>query len=186
MSGSVTPNQTLSNVYVLAQYYAVGSSDASWAIQYLGTLTGGSATSFSFDLYEPVDHFGYYTIVGLYNDAAGGVTTGMNETDAADAITLLKPWADVFTGHDSEGTVAAALKNDDPLAITWLALYGANVGSTLQLVNFTGATDGGTANLAAHCPLPPSLLLIAPCLVVAALLRRRRTGRRQTWVPEQT
>lgn len=175
ISGSVTPNQSMSNVYVLAEYYAIGSPDASWAIQSLGALAGGSTTSFSYDVYAPVDHFGYYTIVGLYNYAAGGVTTGMNGTDAADAINLHKQWADVFIGRDSESTVATALKNNDPWAVTWLALYGANVGSTVKLVNFTGATDGGKADLTAHTPLPPSLLLMVPALGVAVMLRRRKS-----------
>jgi hypothetical protein len=176
----------MSNVYVLAQYYATGSSDASWAIQSLGTLAVGSTTSFSFDLYGSVDRFGYYTVVGLYNYQADAVTTGMDETDAADAINLGSQWADVFAGYDSEGIVAAALKNDDPSAVTWLALYGAEVGSTLRLVNFTGAADGGTARLTAHCPLPPSILFIAPSLGLMLLLRRRKTGRQKRWVARQT
>lgn len=174
--GSVTPDQNMSDVYVLAQYYTTGSSDASWAIYSLGPLTGGSTTSFSYDIYGPVDHFGPYTIIGLYDYASGKVTTGMNETAAADVITLHKQWTSVFTGHDIESTVAAALKNDNPWAFTWLAAYGADVGSTLKLVNFTGAIDGGRADLTTHCPPPPSLLLMAPSLGLVLLLRRRKRG----------
>jgi hypothetical protein len=163
-------------VYVLTQYYATGSSDASYAILYLGAVAGGSTTSFSYDTSEPADHFGYYTVVGLYNYAAGAVTTGMNETAAADAVSLTKQWADVFAGHDSEANVAIALKTEDPILLAWLAAYGAQVGSTLKLVNFSGATDGGTAYAVAHCPLPPSLLLLAPPFLGLALLFRRRKG----------
>ncbi len=172
----VTPNQDLTHTYFLysgnTSAYSVYQSATP-----LHDLAAGVTDAFSFDAFTGFGGYDSesYAIIGIYDQANGGVTISLDNAVAGNAIGTAALWSDLFPAT-SEATIATALANDDTMILASFAASASDMGflsylgDTSTLVNFSGATDGGTAWVTV-VPEPLSLLLIAPTLTL--VLRRR-------------
>lgn len=191
ISGSITPNNALTNVYFVTSYYTPGSSGS---LNYAGSIgnVGGppNVTTFSLGPINEVNYFSAYSVIGLYDYENNGVTVGMSSTQAQ--LAFGKSWATFFNtaeypnNHYTEEIVAGWLKNGDADSLWNLSSFiqyfynefDADLGTDITLVNFSDGANGGSATANAYpVPLPPTLALMIPGLGVVLLLRRKKSDK---------
>jgi hypothetical protein len=183
VSVSITPQNDLTNVWIVLENYTNNSNAFTPISIYgfygmfgTGVIPAHTTTNFSFAAQLASDLGGSppfaYTIFGVYDDATNGVTVGSN------SITATTPWGTIFTDV-TEATVASWLGAQggtgsfiSQFSAQYASILFTNMGTDLQLWNFSGATDGGKAH-ASNVPLPPAFLLLGPGLVGLAAVRRR-------------
>jgi hypothetical protein len=172
ISGYINPQTDgLSPVYFVGSYNDY-SGNPGYFFQNLGTFEGGQTTPFSFT----TSYVGYapatYTILAIHDMANDGVTVGSN------TIVLGTSWDSLGT-HYTQGTFSSQLVGSfiggflEQFYAENPNILGAPMGVSLRLVNFSDASNGGSA-YASTVPLPASALLFAPCLAGLAAIRRRR------------
>lgn len=174
ISGYITPqSDDLSSVYFVGSYTDYFGNPG-YFFQILGSFEGGQTTPFSFT----TTYAGYapaaYTILGIHDILNDGVTVGSN------TIVLGTSWDSLGT-HYTQGTFSSLLVGSyigillEQFFADNAGILGAPMGQSLRLVNFSDASDGGSA-YASAVPLPASVLLLAPCLAGLAAIRRRFRG----------
>ena len=176
ISGWVTPNNNLSDVYVIVR----NGNNGEW-FDLIGNIPGGRTSYFSFEVsngqYDPPPSS--YTLLGLYDVNNQNVTVALNTAATINAIGPPgKYWGTVFPsilGDAGEAALADSLisGNKGDLASFFATYYSqfSSMGYGAYLVNFSGGTPGGTTTAV---PLPPTLALVLPGLGAMLLLRRRR------------
>jgi hypothetical protein len=191
ISVSVNPSQTLSNVFIIYDYYyldAEGGVGEQVVVNSIAqTLMGNPTTPYSFIIpgNGPVDHFGKYTLLGVHNTTENLVTVALNNVAANAAIgPPPQEWSSIFPPGDpfTEAQVAGYLQNGDQNSLDNLSNFFQNysgqftpLNTDSTLVNFSLATNGGTVSAqAAVVPLPPTLALVLPGLGAILILRRRQ------------
>jgi hypothetical protein len=174
--GSISPSQKMSNVYVLYSLNSSGGTPDTTYINPIGDIAAGATKDFTFITGPP--YFGdTYTVLGIYNST--GVTVGFNPEISKDIIGA-KVWTDLFSSV-TESTVYGYLANNELANI--IAFYNDNVYyynkignylfGELKLVNFTAATDGGSAYAqSTPVPIPSTIMLLVPGIGLI-LLRRK-------------
>jgi hypothetical protein len=176
ITGSITPVENLSSVFFIGSYLTY-SGDTEYFFKPLNDapFLAGQTTAFSFT----EEYFGLapssYTIFALHKinpEVSGGAAVGSN------AIQMGSSWDSLFETEYTQDTFASLLTGSyiDGYLIKFyednLGTLGASMGSDLRLVNFSVATDGGSAHASA-VPIPATLFLFAPGLAGLAALRRK-------------
>jgi MYXO-CTERM domain-containing protein len=192
ISGSVSPNEALSDVYVI-----VGTSNPSYEWVYpIPSIKGGNTSSYSFVVAEPAPVAdpppSHYTVLGLFGSS---VAVALNSTAAGNA-TVSSGWDAVFSGY-TETALAGYLKAGklNYLANFFQTYYSSqfnSLGNGASLVNFSpslgGTASGNTTTIPLTAPpgllpivdpvpLPPTLALVLPGLGAILLLRRRKSSK---------
>jgi hypothetical protein len=169
---TATPTDNLTNVHFL--YHATTGGGDSYVVD--NTLANMSANVLSTQMVtilvplSPTDQT--YSIAGTY-DAANDVTIGVNSATAAFALgPPAQTWDQTFVNAPrnytavTEAAAGTALSTNDHTTLDQLfgdiqSPTAVSVGTSTNLINFSTATNGGTA-LALEVPEPMSFALLVP------------------------
>lgn len=174
---SITPTDPLSNLYLV---YGIGLSGTStYSLKLADTVAGGTTTTYNVTLDIPAfdrDSSEFvYTLLGVTNaSTTPGVSILLTNDNANSAITDGSEYTDLF--FEPKADLITALQTDDTPALEQFLEFELfsigflQSGDSGTLVNFSTATNGGSASLV---PEPGSLALLG---LGGLLIARRRRG----------
>ena len=186
IEGYVEPSQALTNVAIITGFDRRNRADF-LGLAIAGHLPPEHATDFSFTLEDPlpdeITGLDKWAVIGLYDSDHDGVSISFDNTDAQSAINQNHVWNDYFYYGGGMGLqetdVADALRTGQSewmlgsLGSWWCV--GDYFGSVHTLVNFSGATDGGSV-YAQATPVPEPLTLTMAAPLVALVVAGREQG----------
>jgi hypothetical protein len=190
VTGRVTPEDALTNAYVIAEFAASNSSSPYFfAHKIASTVPPNQDTPFAFIVPDNPGDWGVvswmhaYTVLGVHDVPADRVTIGLEAASAQDVLDNDPTWQEYFDYFldPTESQAAGWLLTDDVDSLRgWgsLGWQAANwFGTESTLVQFSPATTAGTAFAeAVEIPEPAPFMLVLAGATVFLLTHKRRAG----------
>jgi len=176
VSGTISPATSLTDVWVI---YSLNSSSGDSIYSHeAADVTGGSVGNFSFQVQDPSWYDSEsYTVIGVYDESGNG--TGDSVCIGGPGISAGNSWSTYFSS-DAESTVVGWLQGDNSSSLedfysTNFDTIAQDIGSDINLWNFSDATNNGTAHADSRVvPIPGAVWLLGSGLFGLVAIRRRK------------